>query len=30
MAKFFSDLVASPRFSFYVTTLLFIILSKCS
>ena len=26
MAKFFSDLVASPRFSFYVTTLLFIIL----
>lgn len=26
MAKFFSNLVASPRFSFYVTTLLFIIL----
>ena len=26
MAKFFSDLVASPRFSFYVTTILFIIL----
>lgn len=26
MGKFFSNLVASPRFSFYVTTLLFIIL----
>ena len=26
MAKFFSDLIASPRFSFYVTSLLFVIL----